>query len=49
LWSTLEVFHDLMQERVLVNGLDNQWRPHRFLNTGDPREFSPNALVYYLR
>ena len=49
LWSTLEVFHDLQQERVLINGLDNRRRPHRFLNTGDPREFSPNALVYYLR
>jgi hypothetical protein len=49
LWSTLEVFHDLQPERVLINGLDNRRRPHRFLNTGDPREFSPNALIYYLR
>lgn len=49
LWSTLEVFHDLKNQRVLVNGLDNGRGPHRFLNTGDPREFSPNALIYYLR
>lgn len=49
LWSTLEVFHDLIAERVLVNGLDNQYRPYDFVTTADPREFSPNALIYYLR
>ena len=48
-WTTLEVFHDLQQQRVLVNGLDNRRRPHRFLDKGDPREFNPNALIYYLR
>lgn len=49
LWTTLEVFHDLQQERVLVNGLDNTHPPYRFREDGDPREFSPNALIYYLR
>ncbi len=49
LWTTLEVFHDLVQERVLVNGLDNRSRPYRFRTDGDAREFSPNALIYYLR
>jgi hypothetical protein len=49
LWSTLEVFHDLLASRVLVNGLDNRHRPYRFLSGADPREFSPNALIYYLR
>ena len=49
LWSTLEVYHDLLQGRVLVNGLDNQYRPYEFRTTSDAREFSPNALIYYLR
>ncbi len=49
LWSTLEVYHDLLAGRVLVNGLDNRHRPYRFLSGADPREFSPNALIYYLR
>ena len=49
LWSTLEVFHDLLAGRVLVNGLDNRHRPYLFSSSADPREFSPNALRYYLR
>jgi hypothetical protein len=49
LWTTLEVFHDLLSGRVLVEGLDNQHRPYRFRSGADPREFSPTALIYYLR
>ena len=49
LWSTLEVFHDLLAGRVLVNGLDNEHRPYNFRERTDPRDFSPNALIYYLR
>jgi hypothetical protein len=49
LWSTLEVFHDLLAQRVLINGLDNGQPPYQFLRTADAREFSPNALIYYLR
>jgi hypothetical protein len=49
LWSTLEVYHDLLAGRVLINGLDNEHRPYRFFSGADPREFSPNALIYYLR
>ena len=49
LWSTLEVFHDLLAGRVLIDGLDNQHKPYEFLDSADPREFSPNALSYYLR
>ena len=49
LWSTLEVFHDLLAARVLINGLDNQAKAYDFSSTADPREFSPNALIYYLR
>jgi hypothetical protein len=49
LWTTLEVFHDLQQRRVLVNGLDNADQPYDFQTRSDPREFSPNALIYYLR
>lgn len=49
LWSTLEVFHAPAEGRVLVNGLDNGQRPYVFSASGDPREFSPNALNYYIR
>jgi hypothetical protein len=49
LWSTLEVFHDLQQSRVLINGLDNGRHPYEFTSKRDPREFTPNALIYYLR
>ena len=49
LWSTLEVFHDLLASRVLINGLDNRHRPFDFEQRADAREFSPNALIYYLR
>ena len=49
LWSTLEVYHDLLAERVLINGLDNRHPAYQFLTSADAREFSPNALIYYLR
>ncbi len=49
LWSTLEVFHDLLAGRVMINGLDNRHRPYEFADRADAREFSPNALIYYLR
>ena len=49
LWTTLEVFHDLQSGRVLVDGLDNQYQPYEFTTGSDPREFSPYALIYYLR
>ncbi len=49
LWSTLEVFQDLKADRYLVNGLDNERRTYRFTEDSDPREFSPNALTYYVR
>jgi hypothetical protein len=49
LWSTLEVYYDLQQQRYLVSGMDNQRNPYQFSNTADPREFSPNALKYYIR
>jgi hypothetical protein len=48
-WSTLEVFYDFQAERYLAEGLDNGRRPPRFAADGDPREFSPNALTYYVR
>ena len=48
-WTTLEVFYDLRQERYLVNGLDNQRNEYRFLDGADPREFSPQALLYHVR
>ena len=49
LWSTLEVYYDLEEQRYLVSGLDNRRNPYRFSNSADPREFSPNALIYYVR
>ena len=48
-WSTLEVFYDLKVQRYLVNGLDNSRNIYRFSEHADPKEFSPNALLYYIR
>lgn len=47
--ATLYVFHDLRSQRYLVDGLDNARKPWRFFDDGDPREFSPNSLLYYVR
>jgi hypothetical protein len=47
--ATLYVFHDLAARRYLVDGLDNARKPWRFLEGGDPREFSPNSLLSYER
>lgn len=49
LWTTLEVFHDLESRRYLAAGLDNGRNPYRFLEGGDPREFTPSALNFYVR
>jgi hypothetical protein len=49
LWSTLEVYHDLVRDRYLVTGLDNARNTYRFSEGSDPREFSPNALSYEVR
>jgi len=48
-WSTLEVYYDLQAQRYLVSGLDNKRNPYRFSEDADPREFSPNALSFYIR
>jgi hypothetical protein len=47
--ATLYVYHDLKQRRYLLDGLDNQRAPLRFLDEADSREFSPNSLLYYVR
>jgi hypothetical protein len=49
LWSTLEAYYDLRANRYLVTGLDNERNPYRFSEGSDPREFSPNALTYFVR
>lgn len=49
LLSTLEVYHDLKERRYLATGLDNSRNMYRFSEDVDPREFSPNALLYYIR
>ncbi len=47
--STLDVFHDLKNNRYLLEGLDNELEPFRFLNRADSREFSPNTLLFHVR
>lgn len=47
--DTINVFYDLEERRYLVKGLDNHLRQPRFRDHADPREFSPNALIYYIR
>ena len=47
--ATLYVYHDLKQRRYIVDGIDNERPPYRFLTTADPRDFSPNSLLYYVR
>jgi len=47
--DTLRVFYDLKERRYLVEGLDNNLRQRRFRYNADPREFSPNALIYYIQ
>ena len=49
LLSTLEVYHDLKEGRYLATGLDNGRNMYRFSEGADPRDFSPNALLYYIR
>jgi hypothetical protein len=47
--STLDVHHDLVERRYFADGLDNRRKPYVFAQGSDPREFSPNALSYYVR
>jgi hypothetical protein len=49
LLKTLTVYYDLKARRYLVDGLDNGRRPPRFDEAIHPKEFSPNALLYYIR
>src|SRR5262245_11584244 len=49
LLSTVEVYHDLKERRYLATGLDNGRNMYRFSEGADPRDFSPNALLYYIR
>jgi len=49
LWDTLQVYHDLRDRRYFVFGIDVGLTAPRFEAGGDPREFSPNALLYYVR
>ncbi|MEP4485568.1 MAG: DUF1329 domain-containing protein [Halioglobus sp.] len=48
-WYTLRVYHDLREERFLVQGLDNQRRATEFSNDINPRLFGPSALSFYVR
>ncbi|NJN51889.1 MAG: DUF1329 domain-containing protein [Gammaproteobacteria bacterium] len=49
LWATLYTMYDFGKRRYLVEGLDNERRAARFSDSLDPREFTPNALNYYVR
>lgn len=49
LWDTLQVYHDLRERRYFVFGIDVGLSAPRFEQDGDPREFSPNALLCYVR
>ena len=48
-WATLYTMYDLEKHRYLVEGLDNERQPAQFSDTVDSREFTPNALNYYVR
>jgi len=45
LWSTLEVYHDLVRERYLVTGLDNARNTYRFSEGSDPASSAERAHV----
>jgi hypothetical protein len=47
--DTLQVYHDLRERRYFVFGIDAGLTAPRFGEGGNPREFSPNALLYYVR
>ncbi len=48
-WYTLRVYHDLIERRYLVNGLDNQHQGPQFDDDINPRLFGPTALDFYVR
>ncbi|MEP1470821.1 MAG: DUF1329 domain-containing protein [Halieaceae bacterium] len=48
-WYALLVYHDLKEERYLVQGLDNQRRAPQFDEKINPRLFGPNSLSFYVR
>lgn len=48
-YTTLIVHYDFANGRYLVEGLDNRREPVRFREDIDSREFTPNALNYYVR
>ncbi len=47
--ATLYSRYDFPTGRYLVEGLDNQRRPARFLPKMDALDFTPNSLNYYVR
>jgi hypothetical protein len=47
--ATIELHHDLESRRYVASGLDTGRSPPRYENSADPREFSPNALLYFAR
>ncbi len=48
-WQTLQVFHDLAVRRYFATGFDDGAQPPRWSEGADPRAFSPNALLYFVR
>jgi hypothetical protein len=47
--DTLQVFYDLQERRYVATGLDNKRQAPLYREDADPRDFSPNALSYYIR
>jgi hypothetical protein len=47
--DTLQVFYDLKELRYVATGLDNKRQAPMYYDDADPRDFSPNALSYYIR
>jgi hypothetical protein len=47
--DTMQIFYDLKERRYVAAGLDNKRRATIFSETADSRDFSPNALSYYIR
>jgi len=47
--DTVQVFYDLKELRYVATGLDNKRKAPMYYDDADPRDFSPNALSYYIR
>jgi Protein of unknown function (DUF1329) len=49
LFPGVSAHYSLADGRFLIQNIDNMLAPHRWLDEINPREFSPNALLDYIR